>query len=295
MIATATITDRRYGPGAPPEWMPLIDAYMHTLAAAGQPKTTMTLRRVQLVRMATDIGCHPDQLTGARLVEWFGGHPDWKTETRRSYRAVVRCFLRWAYKTGSLGVHLADELPTVREKRGAPRPAPDRVWREALIAADPRVTLMLRLAAEAGLRRGEVAQVHTRDLLESVDGTQLLVHGKGGKARVVPIGEALADTIGTGAAGHTPGKPVDGWLFPNGRGSHLSPYQVGDLAVRVLPDGWTLHTLRHRFASRAYRGSRNLRAVQVLLGHESIATTERYTAVDDSEIRAAMMAAISEA
>ena len=53
-----------------------------------------------------------------------------------------------------------------------------------------------------------------------------------------------------------------------------------------------MHSLRHRFGSRAYRGTRNLRAVQVLLGHASIATTERYMAVDDAEIRAAMVAAI---
>jgi site-specific recombinase XerD len=58
----------------------------------------------------------------------------------------------------------------------------------------------------------------------------------------------------------------------------------------MLPDHWTMHTLRHRFASRAYRGTPNLGAVQVLLGHASIATTQRYTAVDD-EIRAAMEAA----
>jgi integrase/recombinase XerC len=60
---------------------------------------------------------------------------------------------------------------------------------------------------------------------------------------------------------------------------------------QVLPEPWTMHTLRHRFYSRAYRGSRNLRAVQVLMGHSSLATTERYLAVDDDEVRAAMMSA----
>jgi site-specific recombinase XerD len=91
--------------------------------------------------------------------------------------------------------------------------------------------------------------------------------------------------------GHTPGAPADGWLFPGDTDGHVSRQWVGQLVVRVLPDGWTTHTLRHRFSSRAYSGTRNLRAVQVLLGHQSIATTERYCAVDDSEIRAAMEAA----
>jgi integrase/recombinase XerC len=52
--------------------------------------------------------------------------------------------------------------------------------------------------------------------------------------------------------------------------------------------------LRNRFATRAYRGSGNLRAMQTLLGRSSVATTERYTAVDDDEIRAAMMATLSD-
>jgi integrase len=82
-----------------------------------------------------------------------------------------------------------------------------------------------------------------------------------------------------------------GWLFPTGFGGHLTPDAVGRLVSRVLPDGWTMHTLRHRFATRGYRGTHNLRAVQMLLGHASIATTERYLAVDDAEIRAAAMAA----
>lgn len=66
---------------------------------------------------------------------------------------------------------------------------------------------------------------------------------------------------------------------------------VGQAVAAVLSDGYTMHTLRHRMASRAYRGTRNLRAVQMLLGHASIATTKRYCVVDDSEIRAAVMAA----
>jgi integrase/recombinase XerC len=104
---------------------------------------------------------------------------------------------------------------------------------------------------------------------------------------VVPISESLAELLRQGAPGHTPGMPADGWLFPSEFGGHLSPMWVGELVHRVLPDHWTMHTLRHRMASRAYRGTRNLRAVQVLLGHSSIATTERYLAVDDSEILAA--------
>ncbi|WP_336622215.1 tyrosine-type recombinase/integrase [Mycobacterium marseillense] len=141
--------------------------------------------------------------------------------------------------------------------------------------------MMLRLAAEAGLRRAEIARVHRRDLTRGPAGAALLVHGKGGKLRVVPLGDDLAAAI-VGASGY---------LFPGDEDGHLSPRWVGKLMAGALPDHWTAHTLRHRFATRAYRGSRNLRAVQTLLGHSSVATTERYTAVDDEEIRAAMMAA----
>jgi integrase/recombinase XerC len=111
------------------------------------------------------------------------------------------------------------------------------------------------------------------------------------RKRIVPISDSLAGLLRQGAAGHTPGMPIEGWLFPTGRGGHLTIHHVGSLVGRVLPPGFTMHALRHRFASRAYRGTRNLRAVQVLLGHQSIATTERYCAVDDFEIRAAMESA----
>jgi integrase/recombinase XerC len=61
---------------------------------------------------------------------------------------------------------------------------------------------------------------------------------------------------------------------------------------RLMQPGYTMHTLRHPFATRVYRGSRNLRAVQMLLGQSTIATTQRYTAMDDDKIRAVMMSAL---
>lgn len=194
----------------------------------------------------------------------------------------------------------------MRAAAPAPRPAPDAVWSAAIAGADPRVRLMLRLAAEAGLRRAEIARVHRRDLTRGPAGAALLVHGKGGKLRVVPLGDDLAAAIaGVRSADTSKGvrqtdtltdgvsetDPIVGYLFPGDEDGHLSPRWVGKLMAGALPDHWTAHTLRHRFATRAYRGSRNLRAVQTLLGHSSVATTERYTAVDDDEIRAAAMAA----
>jgi integrase/recombinase XerC len=155
------------------------------------------------------------------------------------------------------------------------------VWQEALAQAEPRTRLMLRLAAEAGLRRGEIAQIRDTDIVDGIGGPQLLVHGKGGKARVIPISPDLGKRITE--------KP--GWLFSDGLGGHIGARRVGVLCSEALPGEWTLHTLRHRFATRAYRGTRNLRAVQIILGHASVATTERYTAVDDGECRATMEAA----
>lgn len=159
-----------------------------------------------------------------------------------------------------------------------------------MVAADPRTDVMLQLAA-VGMRRSEVAQVSTHDLIS--DGPCLLVHGKGDKRRVIPISEKLATLIAAGAAGHTEGAPATGYLFPGKCGGHLSPRWVGRLCGRVLPGIWTMHTLRHRAATKAFRVTRNIRAVQKLLGHESVATTEIYTLVDEDEVRQAMNAAIA--
>lgn len=266
----------------PSAWAGLVAAYLVAEAGAGRSPATLASRRGHLAYMARGLRCGPTRVTTAAILAWFGAQC-WSTETRRGYRNTCVSFFGWAYRAGHLPTNPAADLPVMKAGSPAPRPVPDAVWFEAFSAADPRVRLMLRLAAEAGLRRAEVARVHCRDLTLGPAGAELLVHGKGSKLRVVPISNDLATAIADGCA--------SGYLFPGDDDGHLSPRYVGDLVGDVLPAGWTMHKLRHRFATRAYRGSRNLRAVQTLLGHSSVATTERYTAVDADEIRAAMMAA----
>lgn len=273
------------------EWDALFSGYLGYLVAIGRPQTTRTLRRYQLLYLRQTINLPPRRITYADLIDWFAVHGEWKPETRRSYRAGIRGFFEWAHKNGHLPENPAIELETVKVPRAVAHPLPESVYREAVRNADARTGLMLRLAGELGLRRAEIARVHTRDLRYSPMGAQLLVHGKGSRQRVIPVSPDLAAKIAAGPAGYSPGVPSSGWLFPSEKGGHVLPRWVGTLCSRALPGVWTIHKARHRFASQAYRGTRNIRAVQEMLGHSSVATTERYTAVDDDEMRAAMMAA----
>jgi integrase len=177
----------------------------------------------------------------------------------------------------------AKSIPVVKAGEARPRPAPDRVYAEARIAATPREMLMLRLAAEMGLRRAEVAQVHSRDLMEDLVGYSLLVHGKGGKERLVPVPPALASDIAN----------AGGYVFPGDDHGHLSPAYVGKLIARIMPDAWTMHTLRHRFATMAYGVDRDVFAVQELLGHASPATTRRYVKIQNDALRRTVLAVAS--
>ena len=136
-------------------------------------------------------------------------------ETRRSHRNTAVSFFGWAHRGGHLPTDPAADLPVMRAATPAPRPAPDSAWSAALATADPRVRLMLRLAAEAGLRRAEIARVYRRDLTVGHAGATLLVHGKGGKLRALPIGDDLAAGILNIRSAEVDG--ADGWLFPGAR------------------------------------------------------------------------------
>jgi len=263
------------------DWVRAVDEWAVALAAAGRARTTIATRTDHVRRVGRALGGSPWQVSGEDLVRHVGAQA-WATETRRSVRASLRGFYSWGVRTGRVDVDPSTSLPTVTPAPPRPRPAPDHAYRAALGASDERTRLILRLAAEAGLRRAEIAVIHAGDLVEDLLGYSLVVHGKGRRQRVVPLPTHLG--LELRAAG-------PGWVFPGDDGGHLSPRWVGKLAVRVLPEGWTLHTLRHRFATRAYAAERDLLAVQQLLGHSTPTTTQRYVAVDGERLRRAMAGA----
>ena len=251
-----------------------VDAYARHLQAAGQSPQTVRLRSNHLVRALEWCAVPPSDITRDLLTDYLSAH-DWKPETRKSVRSSLLGFFAWLEDTGRRGDDPARKLPPVRVPTGHPRPAPGVVVETALDRADPQTLLMLKLAAYAGLRRGEIAGLHSRDVLPDA----LRITGKGGRTRVIPLHPDLADAL----AGR------EGWIFPGQSGGHMTPDAVGVRLSRLLGKGWTAHTLRHAFATNAYAEGGNLIAIQQLLGHSSVATTQRYTQVPDDALRRAVL------
>ena len=139
---------------------------------------------------------------------------------------------------------------------------------------------MVRLAAELGMRRREVALVHTRDLIQQDDGWSLVVHGKGARIRVLPLHDELASELRM---------LPDGYAFPSRTGGHITPGHVGKIVTALLPQGVTMHALRHRFATRAYAMTKDVFVVQQLMGHAKPETTRRYVEVADDRLRSAVV------
>ncbi|MFC4127378.1 tyrosine-type recombinase/integrase [Nocardia rhizosphaerae] len=227
--------------------------------------------------MARGVGARtgPWEVGADALIGW-AGRQDWKLETRRCFRSSALQFYRWGIEAGRATDNPALRLPRVRPAEPIARPTPEHAYVAAVIGAPPRERLMLRLAAECGMRRGEVSRVHSDDLLQSIDGWSLIVHGKGGKDRCVPLPDSLAAELRALGAGYA---------FPGADKGHLSAAWVGKLVTRRLPGNFTMHTLRHRFGTQAYAVDRDILAVQALLGHASPVTTRRYVRVPDASLR----------
>ena len=213
--------------------------------------------------------------------------------------SAVRSLFRFAAREGAVAANPAAGVPTPRAPRTLPRHLrPGEV--EGLLeapAGDERDDAALPLRDQAiletlyatGLRVGELVSLDWRDL--DLAARVLRVVGKGGKERMVPFGRqaqaalrawlAVWEEVRRRGDGGDDEEPV----FLNHRGGRLSDRSVRRVVDRyvdraALAAGVHPHTLRHTFATHLLEGGADLRAIQELLGHSSLATTQRYTHVD---------------
>jgi integrase/recombinase XerC len=192
---------------------------------------------------------------------------------------------------------VTSRLPTVLRPREAaeiveapPAPTdsgPDDDPLERAIALRDRA--VLELLYGCGLRVGEAAGLSVDRV--DLDRGRVLVLGKGDKERELPMSDYVVGTMGDYLS---EGRPVwtadaDGLVFFNRRGNPFSQRDIRAMldryAARMLPGRRvTPHTLRHSYATHLLEGGADIRAVQELLGHASVATTQRYTHVSRSRL-----------
>lgn len=265
---------------APVPWRKNIEGWTDTLRAAGLSAQTIKSRRYKMVHLATLLmPSGPKDVTTEQIVQAFA-RQQWKPETRKAYRNTISSFFRWLHKSGRRSDDPSLDVPRVKKPHAHPRPCPDRYIAAAIEKATSSEKLMIRLGAECGLRRGEIARVHSDDVVADSAGRSLIVRGKGDKQRIVPLPDDLACII----------MDARGYLFPGRFGGHVEESYIGDHISHLLPDGYAAHTLRHRFATTAYAATHDLFVVAELLGHESVETTEHYVAMPDGRLREATAA-----
>jgi integrase/recombinase XerC len=219
--------------------------------------------------------------------------------------AALRTFARYLLREG-----LLDDDPTALV--GAPRKeqtlpahlAGDEMTRllaapDAASPAGRRDRAILELFYASGLRLSELVDLDLEDV--NVAGRVLRVRGKGGKERLVPFNHAAAEALRAMTADHLPMPPATATprqsrraaphsrrrfpLFRNLRGGRLTSRSVDRIVRRYVRDaaiaqGISPHALRHTFATHLLQAGADLRAIQELLGHARLSTTQRYTHLD---------------
>jgi integrase/recombinase XerC len=216
--------------------------------------------------------------------------------TRARHLAAVRSFFRFLARRHGLDSTPLKLISTPRAKRPVPRalgiPQARNVTDDIAELSDTaaiqaRDTALFTLLYGCGLRIGEALALDVRDAPTEPRGA-LRVVGKGSKERVVPVLPAVRDALAQWLALH-PDRRSDSPLFLGARGGRLSP-AVAQRTLRVfrrlhgLPEHATPHALRHSFATHLLAGGADLRSIQELLGHASLSTTQRYTAVDQARL-----------
>ena len=208
--------------------------------------------------------------------------------------AAIRAFYGALVRSGEVAANPADLVATPKQDRKLPRVL-SREEMQTLLDRIPTGTplemrdrAMLELAYSCGLRAEEVVNLNTDS--PDFDGERLRIEGKGGKTRLVPMGEpaqaALTRYLERGRRTLV-GAGAEDALLVSKSGRRLHPSDVRRRLERwvreaAIAGGVSPHALRHSFATHLLEGGADLRSIQELLGHASLSTTQVYTQVEPS-------------
>jgi len=186
-----------------------------------------------------------------------------------------------------VGKSLPKPLPMVAAKRLADADERAGETRETWVLA--RDAAVMALLYGSGLRISEALGLKRRDVPQPGEGDVLVVTGKGNKTRMVPVLQKVLQLIADYTAICPYALPPEGPMFVGARGGPLSPRIIQLAMERLrgalgLPDSATPHALRHSFATHLLSRGGDLRAIQELLGHSSLSTTQIYTGIDSERL-----------
>jgi site-specific recombinase XerD len=290
-----------------PAWSRALSAFDASLRAHGMAEKTRRAYGVdlgQLAQWATKRGTGPLELDARELRRYAavlseGGCS--KTTVARKL-AAIRSFYRSLLERREIEANPADLVASPKRDSYLPRvlkPGEVADLLARIPASSPlelRDRAMFELAYAAGLRAEEIVNIDLTDL--DPDGEELRVEGKGGRTRIVPAGEhawrALESYLDRGRTtlASESASPIEPALFISKSGRRLSTSDVRRRLTTwtrkaAMAGGVTPHTLRHSFATHLLEGGADLRAIQELLGHASISTTQTYTRIESKRLRQA--------
>jgi len=268
-----------------------VEAYGHALAGFLGFLTRHLGGEPDLAALAT--------LRAADIRAWLAGLANDKlvASSRAQHLSAVRGFFRYLNRRHGIEVTAIRLVSTARARPALPRAltidqARDVTDHVGEAADDPAIqardTAFFSLLYGSGLRIAEALNLDVRDAIALRSTLSLTVTGKGAKTRIVPVLPAVRAAIDAWLALH-PDRQPDSPLFLGARGKRLDP-AVAQKVLRTyrrlagLPEHATPHALRHSFATHLLAGGADLRAIQELLGHASLSTTQRYTDVDTAQL-----------
>lgn len=202
-----------------------------------------------------------------------------------------RGFFGWLVRHRGLAANPCAGVRAPKSPRALPKAlSPDAAAQLLDPAADTALELrdkaVFELAYSSGLRLAELVGLDVEDARAILREAEVTVTGKGRKTRVVPVGAKARDALGCWLDARGPlARADERALFVSARGQRISPRSIQlrlkRWALRAgLPSAVHPHVLRHSFASHVLQSAGDLRAVQEMLGHSSISTTQVYTKLD---------------